>query len=89
MKTDGIMLTSSNPNHRGRVELGRLPKKAFAAHNLSSWRIVETILAERGSADFLVLAVAIRGHESGDLSHPYPQDFISYCLRYGWLRRIN
>ncbi len=71
----------------GVYVFGRHPERSLAPHNLASWKIIESILAARGSADFYDLAVALRGHESGDKNALGSQRFISYCINRGWLRR--
>ena len=73
----------------GIYELGRPPARALAPHNLVSWRIIESILTARGKAEYYDLAVAVRGHESGDMAAPGPHRFVSYCIKSGWLHRIG
>jgi len=48
-------------------------------NNKSSWRIIQTILEERGQASRQVLSTAIYGHAHVD-------DFVGYAVRKGWLR---
>jgi len=75
--------------HAGVYELGRVPARTLVQHNLDSWRIIESILAARGKAEYYDLAAAVRGHESGDKSAPGPHRFVSYCIKLGWLRRAG
>lgn len=65
------------------------PTRTLVEHGRVSWEIVEAILGARGKADFYDLAVAVRGHESGDATAQGSQNFVSYCIRSGWLRRAD
>jgi hypothetical protein len=74
--------------YAGVYVLDHVPTRTLAPHNLASWKIIEAILTARGRADFYDLAVAVRGHESGDRNAPGSQRFVSYCIKSGWLRRL-
>lgn len=72
--------------YAGRYQLGIQPQ-SLASHNLRSWKIIEAIMNAYGAADFLDLAVAVRGHQHGTKKANGPQSFVRYCIRSGWLKR--
>ncbi len=74
--------------YEGRYRVARTPQMT-AGHNQRSWDIIETILQRKGSADFWDLSDAVRGHLNCGKRKGSPHQFISYCIRRGWLERVD
>jgi len=73
-------------SYAGRYKLGTAPA-CLLAHNQTSWRIIEAMLAACGTAEFWDLWVAVRGHKHGTTAAKDPQDCVRDCIRSGWLRK--
>lgn len=59
-------------------------------HNAESWEKIEKLMSKNGGkADFDALTVAVKDHRSGTQSANYPYQFITYCIRSGWLQRYS
>lgn len=76
--------------YQGRYRIGHPPDdRRLKEHNAKSWAKVEKVMSERGGvAEFDVLSVAVKDHESGQNNAPHPYQFIKYCIRRGWLERV-
>jgi hypothetical protein len=71
----------------GLYKLNREPRKNLVPHNATSWNIVSAMFKAHQTADFRDLAVAVRNHKHYGTDERYPQNFIKYCIRSGWLSR--
>jgi len=59
-------------------------------HNAKSWEEIEKVMATRGGKeDFDSLAIAVKDHRHGTKSARHPYQFITYCIRSGWLQRVT
>jgi len=62
------------------------PKK----HNAVSWAEIEKSLGTVGGvADFDALSIAVKKHKHGTKTATHPYQFITYCIRQGWLVRVS
>lgn len=62
---------------------------SMAGHNATSWRKLESTLGlNNGKVHFDQLAAAVRDHRHGTKSANHPYQFITYCIRSGWLERV-
>lgn len=76
-------------NYDGVYYIKRSPMR-MKEHNAASWeKIVNVISKNGGKADFDALAIAVKGHRHGTQSANYPYQFITYCIRSGWLQRFT
>lgn len=74
--------------YEGRYRVARTPQMT-TGHNQRSWDIIESIIQRTGSADFWDLSDAVRDHLHCGKTTGSPHQFISYCIRRGWLERID
>ena len=86
MKNAMPVVSGPPTKHAGTYKLG-VPPTMLAQHNLVSWRVIKAILDAYDTADFLDLAVAVRGHMVPNQTAGNPQVFVAYCIRRGWLQR--
>ncbi|MCA9232716.1 MAG: hypothetical protein KDA57_18850 [Planctomycetales bacterium] len=59
-------------------------------HNGVSWLEVERVIAASGGfAEFDALASAVVNHRHGTKTAVHPYQFVTYCIRRGWLVRAD
>lgn len=87
MKHSEPSVIPGHTKYAGSISLARRPAR-LAPHNLATWRVIEAILDARQVADFWDLAVAVRGHKRFGTENATPQEFVSYCIRRGWLKHV-
>jgi len=76
--------------YKGWYKLGHTPER-LTLHNLQSWRIIEAIMAAFGKAYFwdLVYACRLHRHCGRTKQDKGAQSWIRYCIRSGWLERVE
>jgi hypothetical protein len=78
----------SKQDYEGIYRIKSSPSR-MAGHNATSWRKLEnTLRVSDGKAHFDQLAAAVRDHRHGTKSANHPYQFITYCIRSGWLERV-
>jgi len=76
-------------DYEGIYYIKRSPIR-MKGHNAESWTTIEKLMSKNGGkADFDALAIAVKNHRHGTQSAKYPYQFITYCIRSGWLQRFN
>jgi hypothetical protein len=76
-------------DHEGIYYIKRAPTR-MKRHNAESWGKIEKVMAKSGGKeDFDALAIAVKDHRHGTQSARYPYQFITYCIRNGWLQRVK
>lgn len=70
------------------IAIGRSPKR-MAAHNAITYEAIATRISTDGPIPYGTAVSLAKHHVSGTASQPYPYQFVEYCLRRGWLRRVG
>lgn len=74
-------------DYEGRYRIKSAPIRS-KPHNAESWTANEKVVtAGGGVAEFDALSAAVEGHEHGSKTSRHPYQFITYCIRRGWLVR--
>lgn len=77
----------SKKDYEGTYRIRARPQR-MVGHNAESWQKIEAVIDKRGGkADFDELAVAVRHHRHGTKTSRHPYQFVTYCIRRGWLER--
>jgi hypothetical protein len=71
----------------GNYRIKHLPLR-MAPHNETTWRKLETEITRHGKVSFDRLTALCEGHKHGTKSANHPYQFVTYCIRRGWLERI-
>ena len=72
-------------DYEGKYRIKSAPARP-KLHNAVSWAEIEkAVSAAGGVADFDALSIAVKDHKSGTTTAPHPYQFITYCIRRGWL----
>lgn len=83
------MKKKSKFDYEGAYSIKSAPVRS-TQHNATSWaEIVKVVSAEGGVADFDALSIAVKDHKSGTKTAPHAYQFITYCIRRGWLVRVG
>ena len=69
------------------IALGRPPKR-LADHNAITYEAIATRIGTDGPIPYGTAVTLAKHHESGTSTQPYPYQFVEYCLRRGWFRRV-
>lgn len=78
----------SSADYAGQYRIAKTPKR-LASHNEASWEKIEKLISKKGgSADFDQLTAAVQGHRHYGTEAKNPHQFVTYCIRRGWLERI-
>lgn len=79
----------SKDDYEGIYHIVRRPQSR-KPHNAESWAKIESLAASEldGKMDFERIALAVRGHSSGTETAPHAYQFVTYCIRSGWLRQV-
>lgn len=73
----------------GKYRAGRSPAR-LSPHNEATWKRLTKLLQEQGgTADFDSLSTAAKGHDHGTEGKRYGYQFIIYCIKNGWLEKID
>ncbi len=65
--------------------LGRM-----SPHNAESWDKIDKAISKSGGvSSFDALNIAVKDHESGSKGSPHPYQFIDYCVKNGWLKKVK
>jgi len=73
----------------GEYRLKKSPLR-LAEHNEITWKKIEAvILAKGGKAGFDELCSASINHKHGTKTANHPYQFVTYCIRSGWLERVK
>jgi len=75
-------------DHEGSYKIGRRPAR-MAPHNLETWAKLETEFARHGVVSFERLVALCKEHHHGAKSAHHPHQFVTYCIRGGWLERVD
>jgi hypothetical protein len=79
--------TVRKEDYEGTYRIKCTPRR-MKSHNATSWKKIERAMAQGGgSADFNALAIVVKDHRHGGKSPRHPYQFITYCIRQGWLER--
>ncbi len=72
----------------GNYKIGLRPNLArMKKHNSISWAKIEKLLAASGGiSSFDALVAVVKDHESGSEGAPHPYQFVTYCIKSGWLK---
>lgn len=78
-------------DYEGFYYIKRAPERMkMKDYNAESWEKIENVMAKSGGkADFDALAIAVKDHRHGTQSARHPYQFITYCIRSGWLQRFR
>jgi hypothetical protein len=69
-----------------KIEIGRPLSREMEPHNKVTFeKLVKAIKENNGKLAFETLVSLAEGHESGDAKAPHPYQFVTYCLKSGWL----
>jgi len=84
------MKKKSKADYEGTYFIAKSPS-TMKVHNKISWSKIETLASRSidGIMDFNLLAAVVEDHEHGTMSAKYPYQFITYCIRSGWLVRTQ
>jgi len=80
-------MSKSKKDYEGIYVIGRTPPR-LADHNRESWDKIEELSANSvdGSMDFNVLSDTVIGHKHGTENKSHAYQFITYCIRCGYLK---
>ncbi len=70
------------------IALGKSPKR-LAAHNAVTYEAIATRIDTDGPIPYGTAVTLAQRHVSGTSTQPYPYQFVEYCLRRGWFRRVG
>jgi hypothetical protein len=83
------MMRKSKVEYEGTYRIKRKPVR-MEPHNRESWEIIEGVMRANGhQAEFASLEAAVVDHKSGTRTAPHPYQFVTYCIRSGWLARVE
>lgn len=83
------MIKKSKSDYEGKYRIKNSPVRS-TQHNAASWAEIEKVVSAAGGvADFDTLSIAVKDHKSGTETAPHPYQFITYCIRQGWLVRAD
>ncbi|MEP5764373.1 MAG: hypothetical protein ABJ308_07255 [Halieaceae bacterium] len=82
------IIVGPESSYTGRYAIEAEPGR-LAAHNAASWSVIDAMINAYGPRDFWDLAVAVRGHRHEGKFTGRPQNFVAYCIRSGWLRKVG
>jgi len=83
------MIRKTKADYEGIYQIARTPG-SLKSHNATSWSKIEALAktAIDGKMDFDRMVLAVNEHESGAESAPHPHQFVTYCIKSGWLARV-
>ena len=83
------MQKKSKEDYEGTYIIKRLPKMS-KSHNFESWNKIKNVIDRNGGkADFYQLSLEVEGHQHGTKTAAHPYQFITYCIRMGWLEKVK
>ena len=83
------MLKKSKEDYEGTYIVKR-QQKPQKSHNLVSWNKIKNVIDRNGGkADFYQLSLVVKDHQHGTKTSVYPYQFITYCIRMGWLEKVK
>ena len=76
-------------DYEGTYYIARTPR-SLKSHNAVSWAKIETLASQKpdGKMDFDHISLVVKDHEHGTKSANHPYQFVTYCIRSGWLERV-
>ena len=82
------MARKTKEDYEGPYRIARSPAR-MKEHNKVSWEEIEKLSSSThdGIMDFDHLAKLVENHQHGTKSANYPYQFITYCIKSGWLER--
>jgi hypothetical protein len=85
------MAKKSRDDYDDDYIISRRPAKPLKSHNQVSWDKIETVISSKKdkTASFNELSIAVTDHEHGTKSANHPYQFVTYCIRSGWLVRAD
>ena len=76
-------------DYEGRYRIKSAPVRP-KQHNAVSWAEIEKAVSVAGGvAEFDELSIVVKNHKPGTKTAPHPYQFITYCIRRGWLVRVD
>jgi hypothetical protein len=84
------MTKKTKADYGGIYQIARIPR-SMKPHNAESWSKLEALAssAANGKMNFAQMAKAVEGHKSGTGTASDAPQFVTYCIRSGWLRRTE
>ena len=84
------MPRKTKEDYEGLYRIEKSPQR-MKDHNQKSWDLIEGFASTKpdGFMDFDALSKLVESHEHGTKSANYPYQFITYCIKSGWLVRAK
>ena len=83
------MLKKSKEDYEGVYRIKRQPEQQ-KSHNLVSWNKIKNVIDRNGGkADFHQLSLVVEGHQHGTETATHSYQFITYCIKMGWLEKVK
>jgi len=83
------MARQNSEDYAGNYRIKNTPSR-LVRHNEITWKKIEVVvMANGGRASFDELCFASKHHQHGSKSANHPYQFVTYCIRSGWLERVK
>lgn len=83
------MARQNTEDYAGNYRIKKTPSR-LVRHNEITWKKIEAVIMTKGGkAGFDELCLASKDHQHGSKTANHPYQFVTYCIRSGWLERVK